>query len=171
MKLSLLSLTVLFLLIMVSCGKEDPEIKKATNGQVVINELMASNTTIVADQDGEYDDWIELYNLSSETVDLSGFFMSDNGNNPTRWRIPNGTTIAGNGYLIIWADAQLTQTGLHADFKLTGTGEELLLLNSDVELVDQVTFGEQIGEVSYARKPNGTGAFAWGTPTYNGSND
>lgn len=163
-------LAFISLAILSSCGSDDSGPNRASNSDIVINELQPSNTTTAADPSGQFDDWIELYNTSSSAVDVSGFFLTDNDNNLTRWRIPGGTTISGNGYLIIWADADLNQDGLHADFKLTATGEELILLNSDIEIVDEVEFGEQIGEVSYARQPNGTGSFAWGTPTFNEEN-
>ncbi len=156
-------------LFFLSCD-DDGEVARASNTDLVINEIQPSNTTTATDQDGEYDDWIELYNLSADPVDISGFFMSDNVDNLTRWRIPEGTTIGGNGYLIVWADGDISQTGLHADFKLSGSGEELYLLNPDVEIVDEVVFGEQVGETSYARSPNGTGDFVWGVPTFETAN-
>ena len=165
-----LILVTLSLFLFSSCGSDSDNPKKAANTDIVINELQPSNTTTATDPAGEYDDWIELYNTSSSAVDISGFFLTDNASNLTRWRIPNGTTIPGNGYLIIWADADLNQDGLHADFKLTSTGEELLLLNAEVKIVDEVVFGAQIGEVSYSRQPNGTGDFEWGIPSFNGEN-
>lgn len=137
---------------------------------VVINEVMASNTSTAADQDGEYDDWIELYNNSSSEVDLSGWFMSDNPANLQKYEIPAGTKIAGNGYLIIWADENGKQTGLHANFKLSASGEVLYLINNKGETVQEVTFGQQETDKGYARVPNGTGNFVIQNPTFNANN-
>lgn len=137
-----------------------------TYGDIVINELMASNTTTVADQDGEFDDWAELYNNTSTAINLDGYYLSDDPNDLMKYQLPN-VTIDGNGFLVIWLDGDPTQQGLHADFKLSSTGEELLLINSNLQVVDKVVFGNQTTDISYARVPNGTGLFAQVEPTFN----
>ncbi len=139
--------------------------------QVVINELVAANVSIVADQDEEYDDWIELYNNGNEAVDLSGYFLSDNPENNGKWEFPSGTSIAANGYLIIWADEDGSQEGLHASFKLSKLGEELRLSNRDTIAIDSVIFGEQETNKAYAREPNGTGNFRTKGSSFNANND
>lgn len=155
---------------LISCKKDSEDIKQAEKN-VAINELQASNSTTATDDDDQYDDWIELFNLTAAAVDLSGYYLTDKSDNITKWEFPAGTTIPANGYLIVWADGDLTQTGVHADFKLSASGEELYLYNPDQLLVDGVVFGEQTGETSYARIPNGTGDFQWGTPTFGTSNN
>lgn len=152
----------------ISCSEEDGP--GTANIDVVINEIMPLNTTTATDQDGEYDDWFELYNKSDVAADLSGYFVSDNENNLTRWKFPDGTIIPANGYLIVWADGDLGQEGLHADFKLSADGEVLILVTPDIDIAEKVEFGPQTEELSYARKPNGTGGFEWGTPTFNAEN-
>lgn len=138
---------------------------------VVINEFVASNDASAADQDGDYDDWIELYNNSSDPVDLSGWYMSDDEGDITQWTFPSGTVIPGNGYLIVWADEDDDQEGLHANFKLSASGETLLLVQPDEGIADRVDFGEQETDVAYARFPNGTGDFRSQAPTFNATND
>lgn len=142
----------------------------AVTGDVVINELSASNSTIQADQDGEFDDWIELYNNTSSPIVLDGYYLSDDANDPTKWVIPNGTTINGNDYLIIWADKDTTQLGLHANFKLSAGGESLFLSNASSVLIDETTFATQTTDITWGRYPNGTGAFTLMNPTYNAMN-
>jgi hypothetical protein len=143
----------------------------STNETVVINEIQASNTETVSDQDGEFDDWIELYNNSSTTIDLSGYYLSDNFENLSKWEIPENTSIDADSYLIIWADEDGSQEGLHANFKLSKDGEELFLSNADGELVDQLIFGTQETDLAYARAPNGTGEFVIKEATFNANND
>lgn len=138
---------------------------------LVINELMASNDETVADQDGEFDDWIELYNTTSEDLDLTGYFLTDNAQNLDKYDIPEGTIIPANGYLIIWADEDGMQDGLHANFKLSSSGESLFLVNSDTIIIDEVTFDKQTADIAYARFPNGTGSFETRTPTFNSNNN
>ncbi len=138
---------------------------------LVINEFMASNNVTVADQDGEFDDWIELYNGSASTIDLSGYFLTDNDENLDKFEFPDGTSIRPDDYLIIWADEDGEQEGLHANFKLSRSGEAISLLNPDTLVIDRIEYAEQETDVSFARKPNGTGLFELSTPTFNQNND
>ncbi len=125
---------------------------------VVINELMAKNEVSVADQDGAYEDWIELYNNTTAAIDLSGYYLSDDPIiNPTKWKIPDGTIIEGNDYLIVWADSDTTETGLHANFKLSASGESVSLSTPDGLKLSTVTFPELGAETTYGRFENGTG--------------
>jgi hypothetical protein len=137
---------------------------------VVINEIMASNTNTVADESGAFEDWIELFNLTNDPVDLSGYFLSDNPSNIEKWTFAEGTIIPANGYLIVWADEDGTEGSLHASFKLSASGESLSLANSNRELVDTLSFGQQISDLGYARVPNGTGPFVIQTATFGATN-
>jgi PKD repeat protein len=133
------------------------------NSVVVINELMAANKTTIADPQGGFADWVELYNTSATTVDLAGKYLSDDMNEPKKWKFPAGTSIDGNGYLMIWCDDDTLDTpGLHSSFKLSKDGEGVFLYDSDLNgniLLDSVTFGTQSDDISWGRYPNGTGAF------------
>ena len=118
---------------------------------------MASNTSTLADPQGEYDDWIELHNVTDQEVDLTGHYLSDEPNNPRKWQFPAGTTIPANGFLIIWADEDedgSATMGLHASFKLASSGESLFLIDTDATfnaVLDTVTFGPQTTDLSCAR--------------------
>lgn len=158
---------LIILTILYSCRK----IYDTAGENIVINELMPVNSTTAADNYREYDDWIELYNLSSSVKDLSGYFLSDNRNKKTKWQFPQGTSISGNGYLIIWADNDTTQLGLHTNFKLSSLGEEVVLSKPDGAIIDEIVYSAQNLELSYSRIPNGTGSFTWKTATFNKSND
>ncbi len=162
-------ISVLFILILIvsySCKKtyETPE------PTVVINEVMPVNTSTAADQNGEYDDWVELFNLTSNAIDLSGYYLSDTKKDVSKWKFPAKTSIASNGYLIIWADNDTLETGLHANFKLSSSGEEVILSNPQKTIIDKVSFPEQTLDITYSRVPNGTGDFKWASPTFNRSN-
>ena len=140
------------------------------SNDVVINELMPKNDITAFDEENKAEDWIELYNNSASVVDLSGYYLSDDIANPNKWTIPAGTTIAANGYLIIWCDEDTMDTGLHANFKLTSGGETLVLSNAGGFAVNQVTFPELETSGTYGRYPNGTGEFIRMTPTYSSAN-
>lgn len=141
------------------------------NSPVVINELMSDNTSAVPDPHGEYDDWVELYNLTGQPVNLSGHYLSDKQNQLNLWQFPPGTVIPPYGYLIVWCDNDLNQTGLHANFALSKNGEQLFLSAPNLTILDQVAFGPSDPDMAYARVPNGTGNFVWQTHTFNGPND
>ncbi|MBN1358012.1 lamin tail domain-containing protein [Candidatus Bathyarchaeota archaeon] len=121
-----------------------------------INELMADNQITIADSDGTYPDWIELYNASNETIDLGGMYLTDDLADPTAWRFPNDTLIESGGYLLIWAGGSSDNSSLHTSFGLNANGEAVGLFASDgVKLIDSVTFVKQLGDVSYGRMPDG----------------
>lgn len=132
---------------------------------VVVNELVASNTNGATDEAGDFEDWIELYNTNTYTVDLSGLYMTDTPTNLLKWKIPTGTTIPANGYLIVWADEEANEGALHASFKLSASGESVILSDSTSTIIDQITFPAQTANMSYARVPNGTGGFVIQTPS------
>jgi len=151
-------------------------ITTAPNTPVVINELMASNTGTLADPQGEYDDWIELRNVTDQEVDLTGRYLSDEPNHPRKWAFPAGTTIAANGYLLVWADEDTTDTpGLHASFKLSSIdGDEIFLTDTDANLnavLDSVVFGTQETDRSYGRTAADPDEFDFMRPTPGLAND
>lgn len=130
---------------------------------VMINEILALNSRSVADARGEFDDWIELFNRSDSAVDLSGMYLSDRPEDPRKWKFPRGTTIPPNGYLVVWADGGEGDGGeLHANFRLSGDGEQLLLVDTDARgnrVLDFLEFGVQLQDISYGRVPDGSGDF------------
>lgn len=147
------------------------EAKSTSEKTIVINEFMATNTGVIKDENQETEDWIELYNTTSNAIDMSGYFISDSKDNLTKFEFAAGTTIPANGYLIVWADEDKTQGPLHANFKLTASGESLYLLNNTKVILDSLTFGQQIANKSAARIPNGTGPFVIGDHTLGKNNN
>lgn len=133
-------------------------------GSLLINEVLASNDSLNFDPSGESDDWIELVNTTSNPLDLAGFYLSDDPINLMAWAFPAGTTIPANGYLLIWADKDTLQPGLHANFKLSNGGD-YVYLSHGLNIHDQVAFGPQLPNVSYARCPDAGLNFATIYPT------
>ncbi|HEX9980366.1 MAG TPA: CotH kinase family protein [Flavobacterium sp.] len=140
-------------------------------GDLKINELMAQNTGVLTDPAGQFEDWIELYNNTENTISLDNLYMSDNPENLQKWQFPDGLTIAPHGYLIVWADEELEEEGVHADLKLSASGESVILSYPNGNIVDSVTFGAQAANTSYARIPNGTGPFMSQLHTFNANNE
>lgn len=127
--------------------------------ELFINEFMALNTATATDPQGEYEDWVELYNPGPETINLTGFHLSDDLNNPARWSFPAGTTIEPHEFLLIWCDADEPDPGLHSNFKLSASGESISLYGpagAGLPLIDQYVFGLQSADISLARIPDGS---------------
>ena len=145
-------------------------ISESLGNSLVINEIMASNAYTQADEYGEYNDWIELYNNTNNDISLDGFFLSDDEMELTKWTFPD-TTILAKNYIIIWADKDTVQNGLHANFKLSAIGESVYLSDNSSTLLNQVIFPQQTTDMAYARVPNGTGSFVIQEATFSANND
>ncbi len=138
---------------------------KSQTPRLFINEFMASNQSTVADPNNEYDDWIEIFNGEAYDIDLSGYFLTDNLNNPHKWAFPSISLPAG-GHLLVWADDQPNQIGCHASFKLDKDGEQIGLYWGTV-LVDTITFGPQRTDVSFGRRSDGDNRWVFFDPAFN----
>ena len=144
---------------------------------VVINELMSSNGSTVADDFGDYDDWVEVFNPTAEVINIGGMYLTDDTTIPTKWQVPTdfalATSIAAGGHLLLWLDAEPLEGTLHATFKLSSAGEFLGLYAADgITAIDSLTFGSVPTDVSYGRTPSG-GVF-WvqmNPPTPNAANE
>lgn len=140
-------------------------------GDLVINEILASNDSGETDEQGEYEDWIELYNTTDTTLSLDNLYLSDDADDPLVYQFPTGTTLDADSYLIVWCDKDTEQGDFHADFKFSSGGETAILSYADGTILQNIDFGEQTTDMSYARNPNGTGAFVIQTPTFAMNNE
>ncbi|MEE9445794.1 MAG: lamin tail domain-containing protein, partial [Cocleimonas sp.] len=124
--------------------------------KVIINEVLAGNTVTNMDTDYyKFSDWIELHNTTNQSQNISGFYLSDDAATPTKWKIPAGTTLAANQYLMVWADKKDTKANeLHANFSLSSKGETLTLANTAGTVVDTLTFGKIDTGVSAGKSGN-----------------
>ena len=132
---------------------------------VVINEWMANNAGpggLADPADGLFQDWLELYNPNATTVNLGGYYLTDNLANRTKFPIPANTLIAGHGFLLVWADEDGAQNSLmngdlHANFKLNNDGEDLGLFAPDgITAQHALAFGPQTLNVSQGLYPDGS---------------
>jgi hypothetical protein len=94
--------------------------------KLMITEIMAANTKTIADEYGEYDDWLEIYNNDAKALNLKGMYLSSSLNNSMAFELPDLTLDVGQ-YLLVWADNDPEQGSLHADFKLSASGEAVAL--------------------------------------------
>ena len=126
---------------------------------VRINEVSASNGIYV----NEYfkrNDWVELYNTTSESIDVEGMYLSDNVDKPKKYRITKGDTqtstiIPAHGFLVVWCDKLEPQSQLHASFKLANGNEDVLLTAADESWTDRFTYSQMKSDETAGRYPDG----------------
>src|SRR6185503_14716430 len=125
----------------------------AASAQVVISDFMADNKVTLADEDGLFADWIELYNTNASAVNLSGWSLTDDPTRQDRWFFP-ATNLASKGFIVVFASGKnhaVAGAPLHTDFGLNKSGEYLALLRPDGSIASEFapTFPEQFQDVSY----------------------
>lgn len=122
-----------------------------------VNEVMTGNDGAWVDEQGETDDFIELINTGDETLLLSDYAIADEPREGTM--LPERELLPGKT-IVLWADDEPEQGELHLPFKLGSAGSPVLLWSRDCELVDKVEVPELPRSESYARLPDGVGAFS-----------
>lgn len=140
------------------------------NAQIVINEICVDNEQTLSDQDGDFPDWIELYNHSSEDVNLHNWSLTDDSDVLDKWTFPH-LTIPAKGFLVIFASGKNRKHlhELHTSFKLDESEEHCFLLNPEGGLVSSVQNHSLPSDLSLGKIPDGTGQyfyFAKPTPGY-----
>jgi hypothetical protein len=158
------SVTVLTFITPTPGGDSPP----ATNSTVIVlNEILANNQSLF-DATGRARDWIELCNLSPQTVELAGLSLGKSASEAGRWVFPAGTTIAALGRLIVYCDAADAVSATNTGFGLGAHGDTLCLFDRPAQgskPLDTVTFGLQAADYSLGRVPDGTGAWLLNPPT------
>ena len=146
---------------------------------VRINEIVASNSKSLTDQNGNAEDWIELFNNSDETVDLGGCYLTDKKTSPTQWQFPSPTLLEPYSFLIVFADSstELPVSGseLHANFNLSKSGEYLGLIDRDGQTpIHEINFPAQYNDISYGIEQSkvnlidNQSQFKWSIPSSSG---
>lgn len=135
----------------------------STNAQLYINELSCTNENTVADNYGEFEDWFEIYNAGATAVDLTGYYLSDKLDNPTKWLIPSGSIPAG-GYEVFYASNRdiVVAGNYHTNFKLTQTKQEYIVLSDPTGTVVDAYWIENPMKLNDSRGRVTDGAASWG---------
>ena len=119
-----------------------------------INEFMASNDTTIADENGNFADWIEVYNGDVETVWLGNKFLTDNLDYTDKWQMPDEELEPG-AFVLFWADGNPELGSFHTSFKLSKSGEEIGIFSELGTPIDALTYTAQSTDISYGRLPDG----------------
>ncbi len=141
------------------------------SSHIVVNEFLADNT-MYPDGAGEFDDWVELYNPTDNTIDLANKYLTDNASNLKKWRFGSTSLpLAPGAFIVIWCDEQPAQGALHAGFKLSKSGEYIALVDTNGStIIDSITFGPQTTNISYGRYPDGGTTWKSLSPTPGAAN-
>jgi hypothetical protein len=177
--------------LLVGCGSEDQSrgLRGSGDQLVRVNEIQSANNFTLVDPAGEsatnvqeYDEWVELYNAGEHDAHLEGYFITDDPGQLCKQVLPPEAVVPAKGFLLLWTDNQPAQGPLHLSFGLAVGGESIYLADPSCNKLDGGTdFGSTVGfpcgdpsrqcDYSYARFPDGSGAFAWcGSPTPGASN-
>ncbi|HTH49875.1 MAG TPA: lamin tail domain-containing protein, partial [Candidatus Limnocylindria bacterium] len=134
---------------------------------VVLNEILAHNYGL-AEADGTYPDWVELFNPNAVPVDLGGLSLTRDLAAGPRFTFGNGTLVAAHGLFRLRCDANLPASPTNSGFAFDQDGASLFLVDTAARggsVIDSVTFGLQVADRTLARVPDGTGAWTLGLPT------
>ncbi|HZZ56467.1 MAG TPA: lamin tail domain-containing protein, partial [Opitutaceae bacterium] len=119
----------------------------------VISEFMASNDTTIADQDGDYADWLEIYNPDASVDNIGGWYLTDKASKPSKWQIPAGVTLPPGGYLVVFcSEKNYTNPAqpLATNFNLAASGGYVGLVEADgATVANSYTYPPQYPDVSY----------------------
>lgn len=139
---------------------------------LVINEFLADNTNSYPDPAGEFDDWLELYNPTSQPVLLTGRYLTDKPDNLTKWQFTQESLFINPGeFLIVWCDGDEEQDGIHTNFGLSAGGEFIGFTETDgVSIIDSISFGTQNADISFGRFPDASDNWQFLSPTPGTSN-
>lgn len=133
--------------------------------QIKINEYSASNSvltggTALTDNLGNSPDWIELYNTTGSTANISGWYLTDDPATPYKYSFPAGTTIAGNGFLRVWCSGKGASGDaaghVHTNFKLTQCKGEWIVLSNGSSIKDSIQLRRTKALNSRGRQPDGS---------------
>lgn len=160
-----------FLFLLLSLWLFDYGLVNAQN--ITINEVMGSNSSVIADEDGDFPDWIELFNPAFHSINLSGYALSDEAWNPYKWTFPD-TVIEAQSFIIIFAsgkDRTVPGHELHTNFRINKSLDIVMLTDSFGTVLDNVLIEDLPTDISYGQYPDGSGEwFYYSEPTPGFSN-
>ena len=133
--------------------------------QLTINEVLSSNDSSEQDEDGDYSDWVEIWNSGAAAVDLTGWGLSDSASNPFKWTFGDVTIQAGE-FLVVWASSKnrpavTNGNQLHTSFAISAGGEEIVLTQPDGTRIDDFAPIAIPTDYSLGRQPDGTGPWKY----------
>ncbi len=131
----------------------------ATEGEVLINEVMAKALTGIRDDEDELCDWIELYNTTNRDISLKRYALSNDEGDPLKWRFPQEAVIPAHGYYLVLctkkdrADTVMQDT-YHTNFRISAEKETIVLADTEGRIMDRVMIDNLPDDCSFGRNEN-----------------
>lgn len=130
-----------------------------------LNEVLSSNDSSEQDEDGDYSDWIELWNAGTNPLPLAGWGLSDSAASPFKWTF-GAVTIQPGEFLVVWASSKnrpaiTNGNQLHTSFAISAGGEEIVLTHPDGTRIDEFAPIAIPTDFSLGRQPDGTGPWKY----------
>lgn len=171
----MLALLITIAVSMINTGGSQPAFSDLSETGLIISEVMASNKSVLIDEDGDSPDWIELYNGSDVSVNLTGYGLSDDPTQPGKWLFPN-TVIPANSYLLVFASGKNKTSGneYHASFRIDSGGESLVFSDPQGNIIDQIEIPACDVNTAYGRlsdNPSEWAVFDRPSPGYPNTDD
>ena len=136
-----------------------PSVSALAAGAVVVNEICTKNTKLAA-PDGQFYDYIELYNTGSSEAAVGGYALSDDAAQPRLYVIPDGTVIPANGHLVVYCGVKAGGSVKGAEFGLSKSGETVIFSDQSGNVVESIELPPMNDDTAYARVPDGSSQFA-----------
>jgi hypothetical protein len=134
-----------------------------------INEFEAKNSSTISDNYNEFDDWIEISNPGSAAINLNGYYLTDKLADQSKCKLTatgSELTLPAGGFIILWADKDVTQGSRHLNFKLSGDGGQIGIYSPSLQLIDTLSYSLQYNNISMGRDlSNSTLWKYYSTPT------
>lgn len=134
---------IVILLVRFAPGINDDYIKTS---KLYISEIMASNSYTIQDEDGDYSDYIEIYNGYNRPINLDGYYLSDDEYETNKWMLSN-ITIEPHQYLLIFASSKDKE--YHTNFKLNSESEVITLTDNNGNIISKVSYKNMQNDISY----------------------
>ena len=163
--IEIFSIVILFV-VMIGIILFTPTINKYENtGKLIINEVMSNNKNTIQDKNGNYSDYIEIYNGYDYDIDLTGYYLSDDNYETKKWQFKD-VTIKSNSYLVVYASGlnQSIDDEIHTNFKLDKNGEVVTLSNPKAKAISKIYFGDTFDDTSYGYNGKDYVYYYVGTP-------
>lgn len=139
----------------------------AAEGTIVISEIMAASQAVLPNSFSEFSDWVELYNTGSQTVNLAGWFLSDDPAAPRKWQFPDLELQPGQRVILYCSGRDtVVASEIHTGFSLSSGGESLILSSYIGSIVDAVTFGASENNCSLVLDSGEAVSSIYPTPGY-----
>jgi hypothetical protein len=150
------ALTILFVTVITACSSESETPVTPSSTGLIINEIVSNNEGVNIDEEGQTEDWIELVNASDTAIRLDSFFIADNKSD--KIQLPNQVLEPG-ALVVLWADDDADDGPLHLPFKISSSGDEIILYNGDDTVIDTAVVPVLEENQAYARFPSALGDF------------